>query len=283
MQQVETALASGLEKKLNKVSNKADDKTNVASAEAARIKGLKHVFRSHLPSQQTAVPNEALRSALFGIVPKGKRAQVKNKLMFACGSTSITFTGELLNQSDLDVFMAAIRKIYDSGLFSSDCSLYWLRKTLGLAKGKSSSERIKDSLERLTEATIKIQTSKVDYCGHPIDYFKFDKRIQRYKLKINPHIAGLFQQGYARIDLETRYSLKGDLAKFLHGLVASHDAPYDRPQKYSLEKLRKLCNSQDGNDRRFKANIKKIMKEFKEKNIICNWGIDGNIFWFTKT
>ncbi|MEM7589374.1 MAG: RepB family plasmid replication initiator protein [Myxococcota bacterium] len=286
MQQLETTVTKGFEKELNQIGNKAaNGNTKVVSAEAEviQVKGLKHALYKPLLLQQTAIPNTVLRSSLFGIISKGKREQVKNKMMFTCGSTSITFTGELLGQDDLDVFMASIKKIYDSGSFCANCSLYWLRKTLGLAKGKSSSDRIKASLERLTEATIKIRTSKVYYCGHPIDYFKFDKRVQRYKLKINPDIAGLFQQGYAKVNLETRYKLKGDFAKFLHGLVASHEAPYHRPQKYSLGKLRGLCNSQDGNNSRFKASIKKVMTQFKESNIICNWGIDGNIFWFTKT
>lgn len=246
-------------------------------------RGLKQAFHRPLGSQESAVPNEALRSSLFGILCKGKRIQVKDKIMYSCGSTSVSLTGELLGQGDLDVFMAALRRVYDSGSFGSACSIYWIQKALGLSPGKSSSDRIRESIDRMIAATIKIDTKKTHYSGHLIEEFEFDKETQKYRIRFNPMIVSLFRDGYARINLSDRRELKGDLTKFLHGLAASHEAPYDRPQKYSLGKLGRLCNSLDTNERRFRAKVKGSMGKLKEKKIIRDWGLDDNILWFTKT
>jgi len=52
-----------------------------------------------------AAPNAMLRSALFGVVKPGRRKYVREMSLPMVGDFSSTYTGERLDQADLDVFL----------------------------------------------------------------------------------------------------------------------------------------------------------------------------------
>ena len=61
------------------------------------------------PEDKRGTPNCFLRSALFSaIYGNAERKYLKNVLLAVQGDVSITYTGEQLSQSDLDVVMAAL-------------------------------------------------------------------------------------------------------------------------------------------------------------------------------
>ncbi|MEM7496062.1 MAG: plasmid replication initiator TrfA [Myxococcota bacterium] len=167
-----------------------------------------------LGPQERVAPSEVLRSALFGIGSRQKRRQLTDHPIFACGGTQITYTGEQLDQRDLDVFMAAIRMAYDNGrALEMICSVYAFEKMLGLANATSTRESIRTSFKRLTTGTITIKNDRFYYCGHLIDSFKLDKTVGRYKLQLNSEMGRLFRDGYTRINWEIRRKIRTDLGR----------------------------------------------------------------------
>lgn len=236
-----------------------------------------------LAPQDRVAPSEMLRSALFGIGSRKKREQLTNHSIFTCGETRITYTGQALDQGDLDVFMAAIRMTYDKEKeLEIKCSVYAIQKMLGITACKSNRDRIKSSFERLTSGTVTIKNGRYQYCGHLIDSFLLDQTTNSYALKINARLGQLFQGGYTRIDWEKRRKLRSDLAKRLHSLVLSHMAPSERPQRYTTETIKKLCRSEDSDEKRFKARIRQHMRIFKETGDVKTWILQGNTLYYTR-
>ena len=56
------------------------------------------------PEPVRGVPNGFLRSALFGAIRKGRRRFVKGERLAALDGIEIHYTGERLDQGDLDVY-----------------------------------------------------------------------------------------------------------------------------------------------------------------------------------
>jgi len=60
------------------------------------------------PSRRAACPNDILRSALFAAIQGKGREYFKHKLLASYDGVQIRYTGEQLDQSDLDVWEQAI-------------------------------------------------------------------------------------------------------------------------------------------------------------------------------
>ena len=237
-----------------------------------------------LAPQEHVAPSEVLRSALFGIGSRRERQQFTEHPIFTCGETKITYTGQSLDQGDLDIFMAAVRMAYDNGKsFELKCSIYAFQRMLGLAIGKSSRDRIKASFKRLTSGTIMLKNDRYQYYGHLIDSFSLDKRSDRYDLTLNPKLSQLFRDGYTRIDWQRRLKIRSDLGKRLQALILSHKAPSKRPQRYTTETLKKLCGSTDADESRFKTKVRRHMREFRTDGQVKSWTLQGNILYYTRT
>ena len=265
----------GLKSKLDKITEE--------------LKPLPDKSNEELPAcfllpQERIAPSEVLRSALFGIGSRKKRQQVTEHPIFTCGGTQITYTGQELDQGDLDVFMAAIRMAYDNGkAFKFTSSVYAFQKLLNLPMCGSSAERIKASFKRMTTATVTIKNNEYRYYGHLIDSFKLSKKDNTYKLRLNPEMSQLFQDGYTRINWESRRKLRGDLGRRLQALVLSHEAPSNRPQRYTTETLRRLCRSEESDERKFNARVRKYMRIFETDGQIKTWTLRKNTLHYTRT
>lgn len=237
-----------------------------------------------LAPQERVAPSEVLRSALFGIGSRQKRKQLTDHPIFACGGTRITYTGEQLDQSDLDVFMAALRMAYDNGRsLEMTCSIYAFQRLLNLTDCKSSRDRVKASFKRLTTGTIAIKNDKLCYYGHLVNGFKLDKSLGRYKLQLNSEMGQLFRDGYTRINWETRRKIRTDLGRRMQALVLSHEASRNRPQCYKTDTLKKLCGSNETNDRKFKTKIRKCMRTLRFEGEVKDWSFRDDILRYTRS
>ena len=236
-----------------------------------------------LRPQDRVAPSEVLRSALFGIGSRKKRGELTERPIFVHGETKITYTGHQLDQGDLDVFMAAIKMAYDNDkTFEMKCSMHVFQQMLGLTPGKSGRDRIKSSFKRLTTGTIAIKNSKYYYYGHLVDSFLLDREKNTYTLMLNPKLSQLFRDGYTRIDWEIRRKLRSDLGRRLQALVLSHEAPIDRPQRYTMGTLMKLCCCTDSDERRFKARIRRNMRTLETEGQIRNWTLQKSVLSYTR-
>ena len=59
------------------------------------------------PAELRTCPSCVLRSALFGVVRRGKRSYLERQIIAIWANTTIRYTGMRLDQADLDVWLTA--------------------------------------------------------------------------------------------------------------------------------------------------------------------------------
>ena len=234
----------------------------------------------HWPNQTRGIPNICLRSALFGVIQRGRRKAVKGEQIAAVKGLEIRYTGWHLDQGDFDVLIHALHLVSLQQTteayvqFTGKGFLHGINRT----PGKSGREWLKDSFRRLTCSAIEITLEIKDkygkhyctYTGSLVDEFYYSSANQNYFLKINPKLARLFNAGWTQLQWHQRLQLKTDLAKWLHGFYASHKTPY--PIK--VETLRHLCGSSCGRLADFRGKLRRAMDELEKAKLISTWMID---------
>ncbi|MBD8234733.1 plasmid replication initiator TrfA (plasmid) [Pantoea agglomerans] len=222
--------------------------------------------RKHLPMSskvKTPAPNVVLRSALFGIVGKGSRKYEKNVIKAALNGYTVKFTGEQLDQSDLDVWLECIRlsqqaPLGDTVRFSSNSFL----KSIGRNTGKSDHEWLKTVFLRLRANAIDISDGRYSYIGGLVNELYRDEKTGENCLVLNPKIAACFgEDGWTGIDNAIRLELKGKpLTQWLHGFYSTHHTPL--PIKVST--IKELCGSEVNELYKFRQMLKKSLIELSE-------------------
>lgn len=234
----------------------------------------------HWPIQTRGIPNICLRSALFGIIQRGRRKAVKGELIATVKGLEIRYTGWRLDQGDFDVLTHALHLV--SLQQSTEGYVPFTSKgfLLGIGRkyGKSGREWLKDSFRRLTGSAVEINlevknnfgTEVCTYAGSLIDEFYHNSGQQSYLLKINPKLARLFDAGWTQLQWTQRLQLKSDLAKWLHGFYASHKTPY--PMK--VDTLRHLCGSSCGRLSDYRGKLRRALTELVNAGLLTSWKID---------
>ncbi|MFH0783716.1 MAG: plasmid replication initiator TrfA, partial [Pseudomonadota bacterium] len=235
------------------------------------------------PAHTRGVPNIYLRSALFGVIKRGKRRAVKKETIGTFKGLTIRYTGWQLDQGDLDVLVQSLHlhKYHldpDSAWYIRFTVKGFLR-SIGRQPGKSGREWLKDSLRRLKANALEITTEihraysseTITYAGSLVDEFYCNEQEQSYFLKINPKLAALFNAGWTQVQWKQRLQLKADLAKWLHGFYASHRDPF--PIKVTT--LKYLCGSDCNRLTDFRRNLRFAMNELIASSAIDGWEIDA--------
>jgi hypothetical protein len=203
------------------------------------------------PEDVRGVPNVALRSALFGAIRRGPRRYLKSERMASVEGMEILYTGERLDQGDLDVWEAVLHFIRQQEL-GKECrfTAYAMLKMLGKADNGQNREILHQRILRLKANAVEIKQGRYVYIGSLIDEAFKDEETQEYVVVANPRIKVLFERDqFTLIDWAVRMDLAGQpLAQWLHGFYASHAKPY----AYSVEKLHALCGSETGEIWKFK-------------------------------
>jgi hypothetical protein len=236
------------------------------------------------PEKNRGAPNLCLRSALFGVIKRGRRQAVKGELIASLKGICIRYTGWRLDQGDFDVFTQALhlqnhhveRTPENYIRFEVKAFL----RAIGRQPGKSGREWLKDCFRRLTATTIELNVTvsnkwakgKYTYAGSLVEEFFYDDRQQTYFLKINPKFADLFEAGWTQLQWRQRLYLKSGLAKWLHGFYSSHREPF--PMKVTT--IRKLCGSDCKRMGDFRRCLHRAMDELVNAGAIQNWHFDTN-------
>lgn len=234
------------------------------------------------PENTRGIPNLCLRSALFGVVRRGRRRAVKGVQVCAIKGLSIRYTGWRLDQGDFDVLVQALH--LQSRCPEENAGKHVRFEAKGFLKaiarqpGKSGREWLKDSFRRLTATAVEINIEiahpymkeTFTYAGSLVDEFYYNDREQTYFLKINPKLSVLFDAGWTGLQWQQRLQLKTDLAKWLHGFYASHREPY--PIRIATLKL--LCGSESGRLVDYRRNLRMAMGELVRVGAIESWKID---------
>lgn len=226
------------------------------------------------PNATKGVPNAVLRSALFGVVRKGRRNHCLDLEIPSAGSNlKITYTGMRLDQADLDVWEQCLTLAKDSGLGSRiEFSAYGFLKSIGRGTGQSQHMWLKSSLKRLNGALVEISEGDRSYFGTLIQEGFRDDKVGRYVIEVNPRISRLYgQHHWTRVQWDERHALKRPLAQWLHGFYSTHKKPF--PIK--VETIHNLCGSETKDLSRFRQTLRLALKEMQ--------AVTGWQCWIDKT
>lgn len=231
----------------------------------------------HWPEALRAIPTHVLRSALFGIVEKGRAQRYSEQTLIpAWKGVSIRYQGPLLSQIDQSVWMTVIHQFRGKPL-GEPLSLprHALLRALGWNRSVRQYVQLEESLTRLVAGLINIEAGKDRYVGTLMVSFLRHGDSAHYFLKVNPEIAALFATNLTLLDPELRARIRTDLGRWMLGYVQSHRTMPDKPHRIGLERLQTLCGSRAGS-RDFKYRLKKVMADLEEHRVVAAWGWTRN-------
>jgi hypothetical protein len=189
-----------------------------------------------------AVPNGFLRSALFGAIAKGKRYSIEHEKLAALDGIDISYTGQRLDQGDLDVWESVLHAARLQGL-GTQCSFtsYALLKLMGKGDGGKNRRLLKERLERLAASDVTVKQGSRHYKGRLVAGAHQDEETEQWVITLDTNLRPLFDYDqFTRVEWAVRRSLVGQpLAKWLHGFYATHSKPFP----FRIETLRRLCGS----------------------------------------
>jgi hypothetical protein len=206
-----------------------------------------------------AVPNSALRSALFGATKRGKRKTMFREKLASSSGVSVVFSGFRLDQADLDVWQRALHISRESLgqqiRFTSGSFL----TAIGRNTSGASHKWLKDSLTRLQSAVVEITDGSKTFSGQLIHNYYIDEITKECVIELNPKLANLFSSdSWTGLDWEQRKKLMGKpLALWLHGFYSTHSKPFD----YKIETLWRLCGSEAKELYKFKQILSEAIKD----------------------
>ena len=237
------------------------------------------------PDHVRAVPNGFLRSALFGVVAKGKRRFVKTERIASLDGIEIRYTGERLDQSDLDVWETVLHITRVQAL-GKHCRVtsYCLLKLMGKTDSGKNRETLHARITRLRAGAIEIKQGRYIFIGGLLDEARKDEVTQEWLITVNPRLRDLYSPDqFTMVDWTVRNALDGhQLAQWLHGFYASHARPF--PIK--VETLHMLCGSQAGMLSDFKKKLRKALDAVVEtSNAHCSqfhYELYGELLHVTK-
>lgn len=211
------------------------------------------------PDNYRAVPNGFLRSALFGVNgKKGEREFLKGVPIAALKGVGIYYTGEQLDQADLDVLENILHVMRNQEL-DRHCSIsaYGLLKLSGITDTGKNRNTLTTRIERLKANSLRITQGRHTYIGSLIHEAYKDEVTNKWIISLNPTLLHLFSSDqYTQVDWNVRRALsQNSLAQWLDGFYSSHSYPF----KIKVETLHKLCGSQIVRLSHFRDELKKAL------------------------
>jgi hypothetical protein len=228
------------------------------------------------PEAVRAVPNGFLRSALFGAIRKGRRRFIKGEQLAALDGVEIRYTGERLDQGDLDVWESLLHAVRDQNL-GSQCRVtsYVLLKLMGKADTGGNRRTLHTRITRLRAGTIEIKQGRYVYIGGLIGEAFKDEKTQEWVIDMNPKLRALYgADQFTQVQWAVRHALNGQqLAQWLHGFYASHAKPFP----VRIETLLKLAGSENENSRSAQQKLRKALDAVAEASTAHGVGFSYTI------
>lgn len=210
------------------------------------------------PESVRGVPNDLLRSAVFGAFGRGRRRFMKGERVATFDGLTILYTGERLDQVDLDVWASLLHVVRRYGV-GSECRVtsYALLKLMGKTDTGKNRKALHACLIRLRANAVEIRQDRYCYIGGLIDKAFKDDETQEWIIVVGVKLSALFAAGqFTQVDWAVRRALNGrPLAQWLHGFYASHAKPY--PMR--TDTLLKLAGSEDGSSSSGRQTLRKAL------------------------
>ena len=195
------------------------------------------------PEPVRAVPNGFLRSALFGAIAKGKRRYIDGEQLAALDGIEIRYTGQRLDQGDLDVWESVLHAVRLQEM-GSQCRVtsYALLKLMGLTDTGKNRVTLNKRITRLVASALTVKQGRYSYIGSLIAGAAKDEETQEWVIELDAKLRPLFAADqFTQVEWAVRHELSGKpMAQWLHGFYASHAKPF--PLK--IETLHRLCGSE---------------------------------------
>ena len=235
------------------------------------------------PDECRGLPVAMARSALFGVIRRGKRRAVESELLASWKDVEIRYTGFRLDQADLDSWLQVlhIARRFPLGKEARFTARGFL-KDIGRNNTGNSHRWLRRSIGRLQACGVSIKVGRLEYVGSLVESFARDEVSGRYVVSVNPRLAQLFDEAFVRLSVNRRRMLRADLAKWLQGYVQSHRATRKDPHRIGLERLKDLSESETKERWKFRQQLKKALGELKAALILESFEFspDGmNVQW----
>lgn len=205
-----------------------------------------------------AVPNGFLRSALFGAIRKGRRRYLKAEQLAALDGIEIRYTGERLDQGDLDVWECVLHAVRLQEL-GSQCRMtaYALLKLVGKTDTGNNRAKLHERITRLRANAVEVRQGRYCYIGGLIAGAAKDEETQEWVIELDAKLRPLFAADqFTQVEWAVRHTLDGQpLAQWLHGFYASHAKPF--PMK--VETLLTLSGSENADPYSSKQKLRKAL------------------------
>jgi len=224
--------------------------------------------------ERRVAPNICLRSALFGVVKRGQRQWLRDVVIAAQDGYRVIFSGEQLDQTDMDVWLA-IKHICSAYPLGTEVvfSAPEVFRILGKLDGQGSREMLIRSLKRMKGAVVGMLTpSGAGFEGDMIDWWTWDEKAYRFRVVLSPRMAPLFRDDeYTLLAIEQRQQLSKDLSRWLHGYWSSHNRIYPIYDSTLME----LCGTEVKEIRKFRQLLREALKELEEMGFLkSGWSVD---------
>lgn len=258
-----------LKKRLMEIRNKDNGTLSLLNG------GEVEKTKPHLPSSESksflpdflaagnCVPNLFLRSSLFSAASPGRRPYLSKQPITSVDGFDITYTGQKLNQNDLDCWMGLVGASIEYPLgFKVPIVAHQFLKTIGRSGSKQNYEWLQKTADRLVATGLKIKHGKSSFTGSLLPGFSLDEETGKYLFILNPNIACLFQKElFTSLQLEERRELQGKLlALWLHGFYSSHAKPFP----YKISTIYELSGSEEKSLRSFKQTLARALNHVCE-------------------
>lgn len=209
------------------------------------------------------IPNGFLRSALFGAIRKGSRRYLQQEKMASLDGIELIYTGQRLDQGDLDVWGGVIQFARQQHL-GEQCrfTAYAMLKQLGKVDTGGNRDVLDGRLTRMKATAVRIKVGRYSYEGSLLDAVYRDEETKEYIAVLNPKMHVLFATDqFTQVDWHIRQALDGKpLAQWLHGFYASHAQPFPM----SIAKLHDLSGSEAGELWKFAQTLRKSLDHLVE-------------------
>jgi hypothetical protein len=228
------------------------------------------------PEPKRGTPNSFIRSALFAAIQGKDRDYLKERLLTAQQGITVKFTGQQLDQSDLDVWQTITHFSRETPLgTSSTFTAHSLLKALGLNTGNSAHKHLHSAIVRLTACAVEISHEGRTYGGPLLKSYRKEESTSYYNVELNRDLIKLFGESqWTALDWQQRQQLKRKpLAKALHAFYSSHRTPF----ALKVATLRDLTGSRNADLRDFKRKVGLALKELVRIGFLTDYTVEGDL------
>lgn len=231
---------------------------------------------------QRGAPNALIRCGLFGVINSANRPSVKNEKVASLSNYEVTYSGEVLSQDDLSVWLSIVNLARDKQLdklilFTG----YELIKDLDWRMHSESYKRARDCIARLKVTGLQVATKDGGrgYSGSLIRDYAWDHAddfcTNKWAVSLEPKICSLFMPDTTTLvdwEIRRRIGSRATVALWLHMFFSSHQSPRPIP----LKTLHTLCKTAQTLST-YRRSVKEAMQRLIDVGFIASFDLVDDI------